>query len=259
MRRVVLAAMSLLWLAGCSAVPRAFQPIDPIPPGEFSHRAFDEVLRNHVTSGVVNYPGVAADRRLTDYLAQVNRLDPNRLSTREARLAFWMNAYNAFAIKGIVDGYSPMTIWGQYRYFIARTYPVGGEFINLNDIEKKVLIPDFHEPRVHFAIVCASYSCPKLRSEAFDAAVLERQFDENARDFINDPKKNRFDRRTKVAHLSMIFKWFEEDFAAHSGSLLKYVRRYVAEPAVASELESYRIEYLDYDWSLNGIRYDRPS
>lgn len=245
----------LILLTGCSTVPRSFHPMEPLSPQGFSHEIFDGLLRAQAIGGVVNYPGIAAGGRLEAYLRELDRIDPNSLPTREVRLAFWINAYNAFAIKGILDGYSPSTLAGRYRYFISRDYRVGGETINLYDLERKLLIPDFREPRIHFAIVCASRSCPKLRSEAYTSDRLEQQLEEGAKTFVNDPTKNRFDREKKVAYLSMIFKWFEEDFAAQAGSLLGYVKRYVADPNLAREMDSipYQVQFLDYDWGLNGL------
>ena len=244
----------LMALAGCSTVPTAFHPAQPIASNEFSHRTFDEVLQAHVKDRVVDYPAVAKDARFPAYLDQLNRVDPATLPTRQHRLAFWINAYNAFAIKGILDGYSPLTTIGQWRYFIWKQHRVGGETINLYDLEKKLLIPDFREPRIHFAIVCASQSCPGLRSQAFTADRLEAQLEENARAFVNDPAKNRFNRETHTAYLSKIFEWFELDFRTHAQSLLNYVRRYVSDPELAADLatQPYRIEFLDYDWHLNG-------
>jgi len=252
-----LALTCCLALAGCSAVPKAFHPTDPIAPNDFSHRAFDEVLQAHVKGGVVDYPAVANDARFPTYLGQLDRVDPNALPGRQHRLAFWINVYNALAIKGILDGYSPLTTISQWRYFIGHTYRVGGETINLYDLEKKLLIPDFREPRIHFAIVCASQSCPKLRSQAFTADRLEAQMEENARAFVNDPTKNRFDRETHTAYLSKIFEWFEPDFRTHAESLLNYVRRYIDDPDLAADLatQPYRVEFLDYDWHLNGVAY----
>lgn len=246
-------------LSGCSTVPRFFHPVEPIAPQEFSHHPFSEILRARVTDGVVNYPAVATDGRFDAYLRQLDRVDPNSLPTREDRLAFWINAYNAFAIKGILDGYSPRTLAGRYRYFIGHDYRVGGETINLYDLERKLLIPDFLEPRIHFAIVCASRSCPKLQSRAYKADELEEQLEQSARGFINDPTRNRFDRERKIAYLSMIFKWFEEDFVAHSGSLINYVKRYVADPELARDLEfkPYSVQFLEYDWRLNGLPSER--
>jgi hypothetical protein len=245
---------TLIVLTGCSTVPTSFTPVNPIPAEEFSHKVFGEVLAAHVKDGVVNYPGIQADDRLTAYLAQLDRVDPNALATRSEHLAFWINAYNAFAIKGIMDQYSPMSWMGRYRYFIGREYPVGGQRINLYDLERKILIPDFREPRIHFAIVCASTSCPKLPSRAFTAAELETQLEQGAKAFINDPTKNRFDREGQIAYLSKIFDWFEEDFVAHSGSLLNYVKPYLADPELVRELETapYAVQFLEYDWGLNG-------
>lgn len=254
MRARLVAIVAPILLAGCSAVPQSFHPMQPIPPNEFSHRAFDEVLQAHVKDGVVNYPAVAKNARFFSYLDQIDRVDPNALPGRQHRLAFWINAYNALAIKGIVDGYSPLTRIGQWWYFVGRQYRVGGETINLYDLERKLLIPNFREPRIHFAIACASQSCPKLRSQAFTADRLEAQLEESARAFINDPAKNRFDREHHTAYLSKIFEWFEPDFRTHAESLLNYVRRYVNDPDQAADLatQPYRIEFLEYDWRLNG-------
>ncbi|MDX1411553.1 MAG: DUF547 domain-containing protein, partial [Nitrospirales bacterium] len=171
------------------------------------------------------------------------------------RLAFWINAYNAFAIQGILDGYSPTTWVGRYTYFVSRDYLVGGARVNLYAVERAILIPEFREPRIHFAIVCASRSCPKLRSWAYSPDKLDQQLDDSARLFINDPNRNVFDRQQKVAYLSKIFDWFTDDFVSHSGSLTKYVAQYVEDPKLAEELvqETYRVEFLEYDWTLNGI------
>jgi hypothetical protein len=241
-------------LAGCSTVPTSFTPINPIPPEEFSHKIFHEVIRAHVQDGSVDYPAIQSDDRLPIYLEQLDRIDPNALTTRNERMAYWINAYNAFAIKGILDEYSPISYWGRYWYFIGRDYRVGGETLNLYDLERKVLIAQFHEPRIHFAIVCASLSCPKLQPWTFEPDQLELQLDRVAREFINDSTRNRFDRVKKVASLSMIFKWFDEDFTRAAGSVLTYIIRYVDDPDLVQDLmqSKFRIEYLEYDWSLNG-------
>lgn len=245
----------LIALTGCSTVPSVYRPANPITPREFSHRSFDELLAEHVEEGVVDYPGMQADVRLAAYLAQLDRVDPNALTARNERLAFWINAYNAFAIKGILDHYSPVSTMGRYRYFIGRDYRVGGETINLYDLERQVLIEQFHEPLIHFAIVCASLSCPRLQPWAYQGLQLQQQFELVAREFINDSTRNRFDRQAKVASLSMIFQWFESDFVKAAGSVPAYVARYVDDPDLARELTQpdYRVEYLEYDWTLNGI------
>ena len=254
MARWISTLVLMMLVSGCSTVPKSFHPQEAIRPGDFSHQAFDEVLRHHVKDGVVNYPAIAGDSRFEAYIEQLDRVDPNAFATREGRLAFWINTYNALAIKGILDGYSPRTTFGRYRYFIGRDYPVGGQRMNLYDLEREVLIPDFREPRIHFAIVCASTSCPRLQSRAFTAAELEELLELGAKAFINDPTRNRFDREKQIAYLSKIFDWFEEDFVAYSGSLLNYVKRYLADPDLVYELETttYSVRFLEYDWRLNG-------
>jgi hypothetical protein len=245
----------VLALTACTTVPRSFTPTNPLQPDEWSHQLLGQVLAAHVKDGVVDYPGIQSDDRFTTYVAQLDRVDPSALATRPEQLAFWINAYNAFAIKGILDQLSPMSYVGRYRYFIGRDYWVGGARINLYDLEREVLIAQFHEPLIHFSIVCASSSCPKLQSWAYEPDQLAVQLDQVAREFINDPTKNRFDRARKVVSLSMIFKWFEEDFTKAAGSVLAYLARYLSDPALVQDLmqSDYRIEYLEYDWSLNGV------
>ena len=255
MNRWIGAVFLLVILAGCSSTPRTFQPADPIAPNRVSHQAWDRIVLAHVRDGQVDYPAIQADGRLDDYLSDLNRIDPTRLARRQDQLAFWINAYNAFAVQGILDHESPRTLWGRYRYFMSREYRVGGTTINLYDLERQVLIEQFHEPLIHFAIVCASTSCPKLQPWAYEPDQLDRQLVQVAKAFINDPTRNRFDRTQHVASLSMIFHWFESDFSAAAGSVLAYLARYVDDPDLANELTQpgYRIEYLEYDWSLNGM------
>lgn len=236
---------------GCSTVPERFAPADPLPAARFSHQPFDAVLRVHVRDGQVDYPGFAADTRFATYLAQLERVNPDEFTARADKLAFWINAYNALAIQGILEGDSPFTATGKYRYFIKRTFTVGGGALNLWGLEHKLLIP-LGEPRVHFAINCASLSCPVLQPQVYRPGTLDQQLDAAARQFINDPQRNRFDRTQKTAHLSMIFKWYDDEFETAAGSALKYIARYVDDPLLARELDTYTVRYLPYDWSLNG-------
>ncbi len=248
-------SMALMTMVGCSTLPSSYHPTNAILANNFSHDLFDQTLRAHVRNGTVNYPDYASDSRFTQYIKQLNRLDPTTLPTQKNRLAFWINAYNAFAVKGILDGYSPRTWTDKYTYFVSRDYMVGGAKVNLYAVERKILIPQFLEPRIHFAIVCASQSCPKLQSAAYTPEGLEEQLTNSAKQFINDPSRNRFDSQRKIAYLSMIFDWFEEDFTNHSGTLLKYVAQFVANDQLAQELRTtpYTIKFLEYDWELNGI------
>jgi hypothetical protein len=185
----------------------------------------------------------------------LNRVDPGRLSAGE-RLAFWINAYNAFAVTGILDGYSPDTLFGRYRYFIAREYSIGGQPVNLYNLERG----DSYRPVSRTACTfcyCLRFSLlPETPIVGVRwASDLDEQLNRVAIQFVNDPSRNRFDRSRKVASLSMIFKWFARDFEARSGSILGFVGEYVQDPSLKQDLLAgdYTVEFLDYDWQLNGL------
>jgi len=214
--------------------------------------AFDALLRANVKNGVVNYPGFQDNPAFRKYVDDLGK--PAPLGRKEETLAYYINAYNALAIQGILEGLSPSSLLGRARYFKYKEWPLNGQSITLYDLEHKVLRP-LGEPRIHFAIICASKSCPFLRSEAYAAARLDAQLDEQARQFVNDPFRNRFDPATKTANLSEIFKWFDEDFRGPAGSPQKYIARYAANPESAALLaaDGFKVEWIDYDWNLNGI------
>lgn len=217
------------------------------------HTLLDQVLSQHVKQGQVDYDAIKADQRFFDYLEVLKQTNVDDFSTREEKLAFWINAYNALAIQGILEGRSPSSFFGRAKYFLTSKYHLAGMEVTLDHLEKKIIIP-FAEPRIHFAIICASYSCPKLRSGAYTAEDLDRQLEENTRDFINDPIKNMYDKSTRTARVSKIFDWFESDFTAHSDSISAYIAQYLNDTALAADMRSkdYRIKYLKYNWSLNG-------
>ncbi len=214
------------------------------------HAPFDALLRANVKNGVVNYPGFQHNAGFKDYVAVLAK--PARFESKAAELAYYINAYNALAIQGILDGLSPATLLGRARYFKFKDWPLNGQSITLFDLEHKVIRP-LGEPRIHFAIICASKSCPFLRPEAYTAAKLDTQLDDQARQFVNDPFRNRFDAPARTANLSEIFKWFEEDFKG-AGSTQRYIARYASDPAVARGLaaDAFKVTWIDYDWTLNG-------
>ena len=216
------------------------------------HSPFDELLRANVRNGVVNYPAFQDNPAFRKYIEDLAK--PVRLESKTDQLVYYINAYNALAIEGILQGLSPSSLLGRARYFKFKDWALNGRTITLYDLEHKVIRP-LGESRIHFAIICASKSCPFLRSEAYVPARLDAQLDEQARQFVNDKFRNRFDPVTRTAHLSEIFKWFDEDFKAAAGSVQKYIARYAADPAVARGLaaDEYSVEWIDYDWNLNGV------
>jgi hypothetical protein len=218
------------------------------------HQLFDQVLRTHVRDGHVDYAAIQADEQFQAYIDYLETADPDSLATRDEKLAFWINAYNALAIKGVLDGLSTGSFLARVRFFSA-DYSLAGRQIDLYDLEHEIIIP-FGEPRIHFAIVCASASCPKLISEAYLATTLDQQLERNTRAFTNNQSKNKFDEEHKAARISMIFDWFADDFEAHSKTVQQYLAQYIDDQDVANALrnDEYQIWYLGYDWARNGSK-----
>ncbi len=226
---------------------------------DHSHARWTVILRRYVDAGRVDYAGLQRDgsRLLDDYLAVLSgacAADYQRW-TKNEKIAFWINAYNAFAVRLILDHYPITSIrrigWLPLAAFRQKFIPMAGlkgGVISLDDIENGTLRSAFREPRVHFALVCAARSCPALRSEAYRGADLERQLDEQGRGFLGDAAKNRFEADRRTLYLSPIFKWFRADFEQASGTLVAFIAPYL--PAIANGPEP-TIEFLDYDWSLN--------
>lgn len=221
-----------------------------------SHEIFDGLLKKYVgTDGKVNYKGFIADKEIFQkYLDKLSVQAPDRSSwSREEQLAYWINAYNAFTIKLIIDNYPvssiqdlkptpniPLvnTVW-HLKFF-----QIGGEDASLDEIEHKILRKEFEEPRIHFAINCASFSCPALLNEAFTPEKLEVQLNKVAVGFINDPKQNKIE--SDKIEISKIFSWFKGDFTKNE-SLIEYLNRY----ARVKINPNAKISHLPYDWSLN--------
>jgi len=217
------------------------------------HTPFAALLAKYVDAeGKVAYRSLAQQDAATldAYLQALERADPGTMSPAE-QTAFWINAYNAHVIRGVLDGYDAEGRVARLRFFGFYSFPVAGRKRTLNDIENDILRGQLHEPRIHFALVCASTSCPKLRREAYRGDRLEAQLDEQARSFLDDPTRNQFG-PGGIAKLSSIFKWFADDFVRAAGSVPAFIGRYRQLPAGA------RIEYLDYDWSINAQPGQRP-
>ena len=217
----------------------------------FSQDLFQKVISQHVVDGRVNYQAINGDDNYLNYLALLKDRTPFQNSSEE--LSYWINAYNALAIKGILDGRSPESFFGKIGYFYNAKYKVNGITTNLYDLEHDIIIP-LGEPRIHFALNCASASCPELNDTVYQADTLEQQLEQAATRFINDKTRNRFNLQTKTAYISEIFDWFEDDFEKHSGTVQNYLALYVTDRQVSNALANadFKIEYLEYDWSLNG-------
>ena len=233
-----------------------------LAPPAFDHSAFDTLLRAHVADGRVDYDAFKAAPSFPGYLDQLARADPAALPERE-RLAFWINAYNAYTIQLInkhgerqsirnINKTLGLNLPGPWKEKIVRA---GGGVYHLDHVEHEIIRKSFREPRIHFALVCAARGCPALRPEAYTGAKLEEQLDDQARAFLlRSPDKNRVDVAARTVHLSPILEWYREDFGGTREALGRYLAGYHPEGPARSLLRSgsFEVKLTDYDWSLNG-------
>jgi hypothetical protein len=225
---------------------------------------YTALLQDHVKGIAVDYAGLAQDERLDAYLGQIAATDPVILPSDDARLALWINAYNAYTLKLVtsVEGISSIR---EIKAPGKRGDPdtnkpwdqpfaiVGGTTYTLNQIENEIIRPRFNDPRIHYALVCAAFSCPSLRREAYVAERLDAQLDKQGRWFLKH--RNQFDAKRRTAGLSQILNWYGVDFGDDQASQLRTLAEHVTSPAVANSLRNephhWTVTYLDYDWSLN--------
>jgi hypothetical protein len=218
------------------------------------HTIFSDLLKKHVNNGAVDYAGLKTNEAMIDrYLKVLEDVAPDKLSRNE-QLAFYINAYNAWTIKLILSGYpgiksiKDLATWpdSPWKKEICR---INGKVMTLDHIEHNILRPRFKDPRIHFAVNCASKSCPKLRPEAFQASILDKQLDDAAQSFINDPKQNYL--KGKKLYVSKIFKWFSSDFNNDiAGFFLRYADKDLKKRLMAKQ-NRVKVRFLYYDWMLN--------
>lgn len=219
----------------------------------FTHEQWTNLLQKHVNpDGWVNYDGFIKDSlQLNNYLQQIESNYPNEKNwSREQILAYWINAYNAYTVQIVIRNY-PVASIKDIKPGVAflnsvwdiKFITIEGEQLDLNNIEHNIL-RKMNEPRIHFAVNCASYSCPKLLNTAYEAATIDNQLNQQAIDFINDPKRNVI--TAEKADVSSIFNWFTGDFT-NDDSLKDFLNKYSKVPIT----ENTGINFLEYNWNLN--------
>jgi hypothetical protein len=226
-----------------------------LPADKVDHGLYGDLLGKYVKNGVVDYRGFKNEEaHLDQYLRILEKADTKTLP-RNGQFAFYINAYNAWTIKLILGGYPGIEsikdlgslFKSPWKKKIAR---IDGDILTLDNIEHDILRPRFNDPRIHFAVNCASKSCPPLMSEPYLGDVLDRQLTEMTRAFINDRAYNRIEGST--LYVSSIFKWYSEDFNNDTvGFFMKYAEGELEEK-LQKQAKEIKVEYLDYDWSLNG-------
>nr|WP_299170409.1 DUF547 domain-containing protein [uncultured Allomuricauda sp.] len=225
--------------------PEATQKKVIVEDTPLNDEIWGHLLKKHVDDkGNVNYIGFKGDiNELEVYLSHMAQNPPKSVWSKNEKLAYYINLYNAATVKLIVDHYPVKSIKDIPNRWKKKWIKVGDGITSLNDIEHEVL-RQMNEPRIHFAINCASYSCPKLLNIPFTPQSMERLLSKTAVDFVNDKSRNRFENGS--AQLSRIFKWYKGDFTEDT-TLLEYINQYLENPVDKNA----KVVYLDYDWSLN--------
>lgn len=243
--------ISCLLVAGFIAVPS--WALDA------THARFTRLLADQVEAGRVDYAALKArPGELDAYLgelAAVTRPEFDRWE-KPGQLAFLINLYNAATLHLIVENYPVKSIKDIGGFFkspwklpIVRLW---GDLVTLDTVEHDLLRAKYAEPRLHFALVCAAKSCPPLRPEAYVGDRLDAQLNDQAKQFLTDPTKNRVDSAAQTLWLSSIFKWFEGDFTSGGKTLPEFVAPYLSEAdRQALAAGRFKVRFTDYDWSLN--------
>ena len=228
-----------------------------IPKGNnkaITHEEWTSLLQKHVNkAGLVNYKGFIKDSmKLNAYLSKISANAPANSWSKDEKMAYWINAYNAFTVKLITSNYPVKTIkeLGANNPIIfvntawdKKFFSIGNKSMTLNTIEFKI-IKKFADARTHFAINCASISCPKLLDVAYEAKTLNAQLDQQGKAFLADTDKNKVSATNPK--LSSIFKWYSGDFEKGQ-TKIAFINKY-ANPQINTNAN---LDYLDYNWNLN--------
>lgn len=241
---------------------KSWPPAQRVSYDQIDHSVFNQLLKNYVDqNGMVNYEAWLAnesDRKsLSLYLEALGKADESKKYTKSAKIAYWINAYNALTIEGILRVYPTTSIRKHtakvfgYNIWEDLKLTSGNQLVSLDDIEHRILRLQ-GEPRIHFAIVCASNGCPRLLSEAYTATKLEQQLRTNTSDFFSRNQNLLVDKENKKLKLSQIMSWFGTDFGKTQVDQLKQIAPYFpAEAKTFVKAGGYTIEFLKYDWQLN--------
>jgi hypothetical protein len=219
------------------------------------HARWADFLRAYLVTGAdgvtrVNYRAVDAPARdnLDLYVAALERVSPGRLSRAE-QLAFWINLYNATTVRLILDHPGVRSIREIGKPWDIPVATIDGRALTLNEIEHGVLRPVFRDPRLHYAVNCASLGCPNLAAAPYRGAEIEAGLDRAARAYVNDP------RGVSVAPgrvtVSKIYGWYAGDFGGSDAAILEHLRRYADPALVAALSRAGKIDGYRYDWALN--------
>jgi hypothetical protein len=212
--------------------------------------SYNRLLGKYVTSGGVKYAewkGNAADMQALQGVVDGIAKENASAMEKKAQLAFYINAYNAWILHEALEKYPTKSVKDAlFTFFTSKRITVAGQQTSFNALEKETIRSKFNDPRVHFALNCASRSCPPLSRQAFTGGNLDSQFETLAKGYVNSDKGVRYNAATKTAELSKIFDWYKDDFKGEGGPVA-FINKRRSSPIPADA----KITYQDYDWGLN--------
>lgn len=268
MTSIKVLAMAGLLLAGCSSSKQdaAVKP----SPFDSEYTRYATVLSSYIQGESVDYKALKENRAdLDGFIGELAGLTLEEYDEmdRDEKMAMWINAYNGITLRSIIDAYPVASIKDIDGVWESKRWRVAGKKVTLSDIEHNILRPDYDDPRVHFAINRASVGCPPLLNKPFLSEILDRQLDDVAKAFVNNPDRNKINPHINVVSTTEIFKWFKEDFISRydpveyadldpaDGAALKFIFSYADESIFEfiDESADWTVEYIPCDWSLNDI------
>ena len=224
----------------------------PVP---FPYAEWDELLKKYVDGkGRVDYNAIDKgefEKLFAAVAASSPKKNPDKYASKNAQKAYYIDAYNVMVWKNVLTRLPKLKNVDSEKtsFFYFTKFIIGGDDINLYDLENKIVRPTFKDARVHFALNCASGGCPQLPPEAFTPAKVDEQLSREARKFVNEKRNVDLDAATKKLKLSHIFDWYKDDFGKEPAKVIEWINNYRA--ADAKLPEDAKIEYVDYDWTLN--------
>lgn len=245
-------------LIGLAAFTTPTEPAHAVAPAAAAvdHSIWDGLAKKYINEkGLVNYKGMKSDeKQLKKYLDMISANPPTDAWSKNEKMAYWINAYNAFTVQLILNHYpvesikdigSKIKIPFVTTPWASKFFKIGGESMSLDNIEHGTLRKQFNDPRIHFALVCAARSCPRLRNEAYMPSKLDAQLDDQGSDFLNNPAKNAI--TPKKASLSKYFDWYKGDWRENDKSIEYWVNKY-SKVKINKDTD---ISFMDYNWKLN--------
>jgi hypothetical protein len=210
----------------------------------------DDFFRKNVMNGRVDYAAIKkSPAELTKLIESISNMDWTKLQTGNEEKAFLINVYNLLVIKAVIDHYPLKSVMDIGGFFDKNIITIAGESYSLNEIEKEILFAKYPDPRLHFVLVCAAIGCPQIIPKVYTADQLENDLDQRTRITLNDSHYIRVDNKSKIVHISELFKWYERDFEDNDLSIIQYINQYRQNQIP----EGYTISYITYDWTLNDI------